>query len=191
MEKIIGVGSLGLSVFGVTAWWPFSPLWGAAPILLFFAYGLLKANYKRFEEIKEQCERLASRVATDEKRIALKDLLGETREEGPRAHARTHETGDWDILSRWTNETHDLIEAAFGKGEAQLFLSDEGYPTHSLPGSPGNDAWAALAQSNVSARNRREREIGYRLRRLDSLILRADSLPIRPDFDPQGWTDRQ
>ncbi len=192
-----GVVTTSLGVFGVgggvigaalqlVPWYVPGAVFGAL-----FLYGLLRVNQENYREIEAERNRAQRRLATDEKRIALKDLLGEAREEGPHAHARAHETGDLDALSRWTNETRDLIEAAFGKGEAQLFLSDEGYPTHSLPGSPGNDAWAALAQFNVSARNRREREIGYRLRRLDSLILRADSLPIRPDFDPQGWTDRQ
>ncbi len=144
-------------------------------------YGFLKVNQENIREVEAARDKAQGHLATIEKRIALKDLLGEAREEGPRAFG-THAEG---VLDRWRERTKDLIEAAFGKGEAQLFLSDEGYPTHSLPGNPGNDALAVFARANMSARNPRERMIGYRLRCLDSLILRMGSLPIRPDFDPQ------
>lgn len=152
-----------------------------------FFYGVARGIYEDVEVLKRERDEAWDKLRDREKRIALNDLLGGAREEGPRAYEAREEGA----LSRWRERTKGLIEAAFGKGEAQLFLSDEGYPTHSLPGNPGNDVWAALALSNVSARNQREREIGYRLRRLDSLILRMDSLPICPDFDPQDWTSRQ
>jgi hypothetical protein len=75
-----------------------------------------------------------------------------------------------------------LIEAAFGKGEAQRFLGDEGFPPPS-PAHPGDRVGAEFAAS----RHLVEREIGHRLKRLDSLIQRMGSLGIRPDFDPKDW----
>jgi hypothetical protein len=59
--------------------------------------------------------------------------------------------------------THDLIEAAFDKGEAQFFLGDEL--------DKGFDPVDAC------------------LRRLDQLIVRGNSLNVNPDFDTQDWTN--
>jgi hypothetical protein len=76
----------------------------------------------------------------------------------------------------WVHRTYDLIEAAFDKGEARRFLDSSDYkPEKPLP-----------------YREVRIDPYKYfltpRLRRLNELILRANTLEINPDFDPQSFT---
>ncbi len=63
LEKTISVSAFCLSVFGVTAWWPFSPLWALAPVALLFIYGLMKANYDKFRELERERDALQIRIA--------------------------------------------------------------------------------------------------------------------------------
>jgi hypothetical protein len=69
---------------------------------------------------------------------------------------------------KWGQQTHDLIAAAYGEGEAALFLDDSGYVFYSMP-LPTN-----------TIRN----WIDGRMRRLAELLKRTDTLSIRTDFDP-------
>lgn len=67
-------------------------------------------------------------------------------------------------VNRWVERTHDLIEAAFDKGEAQYFRGDEI--------DIGFDP------------------IDGCLARLEQLIVRANALDPDPDFDPQKVRSR-
>ncbi len=166
------LGGVGSGYFAV---WQ-GGFWGlpVAIFLLLFFFALLRASY----EIKQERDGLEERLENEKKRAVLNDLLGEAREEGPRAYW----SDEHGAFGQWLSETQSLIQAAFGKGEAQLFLSDEGFPP-SPPAHPGDRVGADFAAS----RHVVEREIGYRLRRLDSLIQRMNSLSIRPGFDPKDW----
>ena len=70
--------------------------------------------------------------------------------------------------------THDLVEAAFDKGEARHFLNSKGYD----PGfeDPFRDTQLDPYKYFIQPR----------LKRLDELIVRANSLEVNPDFDPRS-----
>jgi hypothetical protein len=91
VDKAISIGTLCLSVFGVTTWWPFSPLWALLPLSLLFLYGAMKANYKAFQEIDHKNTRLEAKLTTNAKRVALKDALGMAHKRGQRLARIIHE----------------------------------------------------------------------------------------------------
>jgi hypothetical protein len=101
----------------------------------------------------------------------LKDLLGYAHEKGGRLVGEGEE--HLPKAQEWVWYTYALIEAAFDKGEAQRFLSNEGY---TLP-------WLRPMDNLMLASN--TFWISARLWRLEHLITRMDSLTIRPGFDPQ------
>jgi len=78
-------------------------------------------------------------------------------------------------VEEWVHRTHDLIEAAFDKGEARRFLDSSDY----------------TPEKTVPYREIRIDPYKYhltpRLQRLNELILRANTLEINPDFDPQSF----
>jgi len=117
------------------------------------------------QEYHERISSTEKRQAATTRRKDVKDLLGEARKEGQSLRSsykqERHEKAD--AAKDWVRRTHDLIEAAFEKGEAQFFLVDEL--------DKGLDPVDAC------------------LRRLDQLIVRANSLNVNPDFDTQAWTN--
>ena len=142
------------------------------PLLVLFAYGFLKALYERFGGMEE-------RLATAKNRRAIKDLLGEAVDRGRNLQRTIRKEGDEIVIvskqdvEDWVHGTHDLIEAAFDKGEARHFLNSEGYdPGHNLP-------WRDARHDPYKY------YIEPRLKRLDELIVRANSLEVNPNFDPR------
>lgn len=169
LEKIIGVVSLGLTVFGVTAWWPFSPLWGLVPILLFFTYGLLKANYEAFqkeaqknEQLREDKRALEEKLEEKKKRIALRRLLGEAVTRGKLL--LDEDPSEHEALE-WGYKTHDLVMAALTTAEAEFLLA-----------GPTTDV------SDV------QQWMEYRMDQIMQLLQQLHTYDINPDFDPQDWT---
>jgi hypothetical protein len=149
--------------------------WAVLPLLVLFAYGFLKALYERFEGMEERLE-------TAKNRRAIKDLLGDAIDRGRNLQRTIRKEGDEIVIvtqqdvEDWVHDTHDLIEAAFDKGEARHFLNSEGYdPGHNLP-------WREARHDPYKY------YLEPRLKRLDELIVRANSLEINPDFDPQSAT---
>lgn len=67
----------------------------------------------------------------------------------------------------WGEKTRDLINAAYGSGEAALFLDSSGY------------VFYADQSKNVKIRN----WIDGRMRRITELLQRADRLTVRDGFD--------
>jgi hypothetical protein len=106
-----------------------------------------------------------------ERRKVVKDIIGSCIEEGEEifGHPNT-KRGDamQDAAEQWVTKTHNFISTAFCSGEATLFLSDAGYTIYSSDGVVGN--W-----------------IKGRLRRLNELLVRTDSIDINIDFDPTIW----
>jgi hypothetical protein len=68
----------------------------------------------------------------------------------------------------WAQKAYDLIKAAYGEGEAELFKDDSGYVFFSGNGAVRN--W-----------------IDGRMRRITELLQRADSLTVKKDFDPSKF----
>jgi len=150
----------------------------AGALGLIFIYGLLRANYQEFREVEDAKRNLESKLASARKRKAVKDLLGLAVEQGEDLRVLTRkEDGEWKIISQqdvedWVHRTHDLIEAAFDKAEARRFLDSSDYtPEKALPYREIRiDPYKYFLEP--------------RLRRLNELIVRANSLEVNPDFDP-------
>ena len=156
-----------IAVLAESAWSGISRWWALVPLGVLFAYGLMKANYEAFQEVEGERDLLRRGRTTREKRIALKDALGDAIEKGQELHASDPTTED---AEKWVNDTAVLIWAALGDGEVHLFANAPGVTLH----SGGNES----------------RHRG-RLHRLGQLIARVDGMELRPDFDPEEWTDRQ
>lgn len=119
--------------------------------------------YGFLKALMERFEGIEQKIENIENRIATKDLLAEAACQGE---------GLGDILvdpqkrKDWVENTCEFIEAAFGKSEARRFITDD--------------------SSNMYRPNN-PHALGVRLKRLDELIARANSLQIRPSFNSQDW----
>jgi hypothetical protein len=71
----------------------------------------------------------------------------------------------------WVNKTYDLIAAAYGDGEAALFMDNSGY----------------IFYSDGSEKSKVRNWVDARARRLAELIPRTDRIAIRDDFDPKKF----
>jgi hypothetical protein len=178
------IASLLTAVFGLAGLtWVLQliPLW--VPLGTFvslFVYGVLRANYEEFRTVEYAKHDLESKLATAEKRKAVKDLLGIAVQQGEDLRVQVRREGSeikligQQDVEDWVHRTHDLIEAAFDKGEARRFLDSSDYK----PETP------------VPYREIRVDPYKYylepRLQRLNELIVRANGLEVSPDFDPQS-----
>jgi hypothetical protein len=144
-----------------------APKWVVLPgaclaVLVIFAEGAYRLSEEQHEIIGRKDEVVAA--LTDEAALTLKDLLGKADQEGHELYS-----GDPSIeeAEEWGTRTHNLIEAALGRGEAQLFLSNAGY-TFLSGGKTEQQIW-----------------IEGRLRRLAELQARVHEMKIRSSFNPQ------
>jgi hypothetical protein len=148
--------------------------WAAIPLLLLFGYGFLKALHERFEGVEEKLTAVT-------RYKAVKDLLGDAVDKGKALQRTIYKEGDEVIVvtqqdvEGWVHYTRDLIEAAYDKGEARHFMNSDDYKPESA--SPFRNIYHDPYKYFVEAR----------LRRLDELIMRTNSLPLNPSFDPQEW----
>jgi hypothetical protein len=168
LDTVTGVLALVFGAVGVSAWQQLLPWWSpfvAFGVILF--YGFLRENYEEFQVVERERDDLRKGRTTSERRAALKDALAAADESGHRLYANEPSVGD---AEQWVTRTHNLMEAAYGKGEARLFLSDAGYTFMASQHSTRQGLW-----------------VQGRLRRLAELMARVDSLDLRPDFDHQEW----
>jgi hypothetical protein len=148
--------------------------WAVVPLAILLIYGFLKAIQERFEDTEEK-------LAAVERHKAVKDLLGEATDKGRALQRGVYREGDEIItvnkqdIESWVHHTHDLIEAAYDKGEARHFMNSDDYKPERT--SPFTNVYHDPYKYFVKVR----------LRRLDELIVRANELPVNPDFDPQEW----
>jgi hypothetical protein len=130
-------------------------------------YAWYRAAITEYESINRQTESAAQRLKTER----VKNLLGKALAAGEKL---IREQGDKDAeqaekdANTWGTSTHSLSAAAYGDGEAALFLDSSGYVFYG-DGSP---------KSNI--RN----WINGRMRRISELVRRTDSLAVRNEFDP-------
>lgn len=170
------LASWGLGVFGAI-----SPLWALVPVGFLFLFGLLRASYEEFQDTDKKASELEKTVATASKRKTVKDLLAEAVDEGNELRGvydrkrREIRIGHHPGIEDWVHRSHDLVEAAFDKGEARHFLSGEGFRIEGV--SPEDNLY--LGRDTYS--------VAVRLWRLDQLIVRANSLEINPEFDPERF----
>jgi hypothetical protein len=198
-DTVASILTAVLTVTGLSWILRFIPLWMPVSVLgLLFLYGLLRANYEAFREVEDAWQELGAKLATAEKRKAINDLLGGALEEGlslkqgrmyalecENQNLEEIEIGDeyqarYDNEVRaWVDRTYQLINDAFGKAEAQRFVSNEGYTDEDLFGRE-------LPSFVHLSSTERQYLIPARLRRLDKIIDRANSLEINPDFDARS-----
>ncbi|MEE9247937.1 MAG: hypothetical protein V3U79_04485 [Dehalococcoidia bacterium] len=98
-------------------------------------------------------------------RMALKNLLGKRRTAIYEVSA-----GEDEQIKRELQSTLDLIEAAFGEGEATPFAQGSYHPIFRRRGTPD---WQFRVQGA--------------LRDLDDLISRSDTMTLVSGFDPEEW----
>ncbi len=160
----------GLNFPALSRWW------ALVPLAILLVYGFLKALRERFEDVEEK-------LATVMRQKVVKDLLGEAVDKGRALQRSVYKEGDEVIVvtqedvESWVHYTRDLIEAAYDKGEAQHFMNSDDYSPEKP--SPFRNIYHDPYKYFV----------GVRLRRLDELIVRSNSLLVNPDFDPQDWTN--
>jgi hypothetical protein len=101
----------------------------------------------------------------------VKDLLGKALDTGKVIFIDKDLTDEQreQKASEWVTHTRDLIAAAYGDGEASLFLDSSGYTFWSDSGNP--------------QKSKIQNWIDGRMRRLGELLRRIDSLTVRSDFD--------
>ena len=175
------------------------PLW--VPLVglgsLFF-YGVARGVYDDFEKAKEDRARLEKTLEERKKRKAINDLVGNALEEGLSLKqggkyafksenqnledieiSGEHQARYDEEVRTWVDRTYNLTNEAFGKAEAQRFISNEGYTDEELFGC-GLPPFVYLSST------KRKYLLPARLKRLDKLIDRANSLEINPDFDSKS-----
>jgi hypothetical protein len=152
----------------------------AIAALIAFAAAVLGTGYGWYRAaVSEQdsAAQNADAVAQKQKIIRAKDLLGRALIAG-RAIQAGGENGALtdDQLEQqtreWATHTQTVISAAYGDGEAALFLSNAGYHALDVAGSHSEKAKTILIF------------LYHRLDRISALISRSDSLTVRSDFDP-------
>jgi len=138
------------------------------PIAMGVRFFTVPANLAR--EDQAQIKSLTAALETRERRKVAKTIIGRALEDGQRLLTRNADgtLGEKEPAEQWVATTWKFISAAFGPGEATLFLSDAGYVFYSSDGRVG-----ALVKG--------------RLRRLAELLGRVDVLDIDKDFDPASW----
>jgi hypothetical protein len=112
----------------------------------------------------------------NQRRLAMKTLLSTAINEGGALSKEWFKRTDADAYLHeanvWTNKTGHLIEDAYGKGELAGWMSDAGI--------------ISFANRNEPAMKTRSWIIN-RLQRLNELMLRVDTLPMHPGFDPNNY----
>lgn len=109
----------------------------------------------------------------------MKDLIhivisdGELLVDKPRTEKGNDTNAYIDDANTWIAKTTRLIEDAYGKGEADIFMSNIGITITS--GGP--------TRPNVLTRN----VMIARLQRLNELMSRVDTISTQPDFNPRNF----
>lgn len=105
----------------------------------------------------------------------VKDLLGNAIAAGnDLAHDLSNQPDQF-VAERavvaWTDQTRGLIDAAYGNGEAALFMDSSGYSFNS-------DGTTRTSLGNF---------VDGRMRRLSELLQRSDNMTVRAEFKPDRF----
>jgi hypothetical protein len=147
---------------------------GAVAVFLALLGAVSTLGYAWYRAAVTEMESASSKAALAAQKLKadrVKGLLAKALVSGDtliRSHKDTNEDQAQKDAEKWGQQTHDLIAAAYGEGEAALFLDDSGYVFYSVP----------LPMNTI--RN----WIDGRMRRLTELLKRSDTLSTRTDFDP-------
>jgi hypothetical protein len=167
---------------GIVALLRLVPWWGVLiGLVLLVLYAFAIAVFDKIRETEDGKATLEGKLSTAKKRRAVKDLLGVAVEQGEDLRVTLRREGDsFRLVSKqdveeWVHRTYELIEAAFDKGEARRFLDSSDYtPVKTAP----------YREIRIDPY---KYHLTPRLQRLHELILRANTLEIDPDFDPQRF----
>ena len=142
--------------------------------LLLALLGVVSMGYAWYRAAVTEMESASSKAASAAQKLKadrVKGLLAKALVSGDKLMGSLKDTDEDQAkkdAEKWGQQTHDLIAAAYGEGEAALFLDDSGYVFYSVP----------LPMNTI--RN----WIDGRMRRLAELLKRTDTLSTRTDFDP-------
>jgi hypothetical protein len=134
---------------------------------------LLAVSYGWYRAAVSEVDSSSSKITSAAGRKA-KQLLGEVLASGGKLIGQqAQKTPDQyeKEAEAWGKNAHDLIVAAYGEGEAALFLDSSGYTFYS----------AGSEKSKV--RN----WIDGRMRRITELLRRTDVLAVQSNFDPKQF----
>jgi hypothetical protein len=129
-------------------------------------YGWYRAAITEMESTNNKIASQASKKQTEQ----VKRLLGEALSSGGKLIGGQAEKTDDQCehdAEVWVRNAHNLIEAAYGAGEALLFLDNSGY----------------VFYGDGSKKSQTRNWIDGRMRRMTELLRRTDSLSVRREFD--------
>jgi hypothetical protein len=131
--------------------------------LVAVGYGWYRAAVSEAESTTNKAISAAGRKA--------KHLLGEALSSGGKLIGQQSQKTDEEYeeaADTWGKKTHDLIVAAYGEGEASLFLTDSGY----------------IFYGDGSVKSKIRNWIDGRMRRITELLRRTDVLAVQKEFEP-------
>jgi hypothetical protein len=117
---------------------------------------------------RERLARLAEAPAG--KRMIVKNAIGAAIREAEQLY---RQSADRQRVEAWGTQINNVIVAAFGEGESALFLSDAGLVSYVHDGMKQEMIW-----------------LERRIRRLNELLTRADTISIRTDYTPTNSVAR-
>jgi hypothetical protein len=130
-------------------------------------YGWYRAAITEMESTNNKITSAANKQKTEQ----AKRLLGEALASGGKligAQVGKNEDQCEQDAEAWAHNVHNLIETAYGAGEALLFLDNSGY----------------VFYGDGSKKSQTKNWIDGRMRRITELLRRTDTLAVRSEFDP-------
>ena len=129
-------------------------------------YGWYRAAVSEAESTSNKAMSAAGRKA--------KHLLGEALSSGGKLIGQQSEKSDEEYeqaAETWGRKAQNLIVAAYGEGEASLFMDSSGYTFY----------------SDGSNKSKVRNWIDGRMRRITELLRRTDVLTVQGEFDPASF----
>lgn len=134
--------------------------------LIAVSYGWYRAALSEADSSTNKAVSAAGRKA--------KQLLGEALSSGGKLIGQQSKKSDEEYeqaAETWGKKTHGLIVAAYGEGEASLFLDSSGY----------------IFYGDSSKKSEVRNWIDGRMRRITELLRRTDVLAVQKEFDPSKF----
>lgn len=134
---------------------------------------LLAVSYGWYRAAVSEADSSSSKITSAAGKKA-KQLLGEALASGGKLigqQAQKTEAQYEKDAEAWGSKTHDLIVAAYGEGEAALFLDSSGY----------------VFYGDGSEKSKVRNWIDGRMRRITELLRRTDVLAVQSNFDPKKF----
>jgi hypothetical protein len=142
------------------------------------AIAFLYANFRAYDDLSSKLQRLQADKAQLEGRdqmiLAVESILGTTISAGEKLIAdwRAADEKQFEAdANAWATKADDFVMAAFGGGEEAMFRSDAGY----------------IFYGDGSRRSGIRNWMDGRLRRLNDLLQRSGTIPIRKDFNAEKF----